>query len=225
VARWMVEHGGVRYLVITGRSGPSDAALDTIRELEQTGARVIVAQADVSRIDDVATVLNMIERDLPPLRGVIHAAGVVDDGVLVQQTWERFARVLAPKVSGSWNLHQLTAHLPLDFFVLFSSIASVMVNGGQGNYVAANAFVDALAHFRRARGLPATSINWGPWGNVGMALNVKNIDHRLAREGLQAIEAREGMDLFARILREEPVQILAVSIDWAMYVARRAGSE
>src|SRR6266571_316995 len=100
---------------------------------------------------------------MPPLRGIIHAAGVLDDGVLLEQTPERFERVLAPKVRGSWNLHLLTQEMPLDFFVLFSSAASLLGSPGQGNYAAANAFLDALAHHRRMEGRPGVSINWAGW--------------------------------------------------------------
>src|SRR5690606_30530681 len=109
------------------------------------------------------------EQTMPPLRGVIHSAGVLDDGALLQQSWSRFRTVMAPKVVGSWHLHQLTRHLPLDFFVLFSSGAAVLGSPGQSNHAAANAFMDALAHCRRAQGLPAVSINWGPWAEVGAA--------------------------------------------------------
>ena len=129
--------------------------------------RVFAAQADVSRGEEMAATLAEVRQALPPLRGVVHAAGVLDDGVLLQQTWERFARVLAPKASGSWVLHTLTREAPLDFFILFSSAVSFLGHSGQGNHAAANAFEDALAHARRARGLPGTSINWGAWGEVG----------------------------------------------------------
>ena len=125
-----------------------------------------IAQADVADAAQLARVIAHIE---PPLRGVLHAAGVVDDGMLTGLSVERFAPVMAPKVRGTWNLHVQTANSPLDFFVMFSSGAALLGSPGQANYAAANTFMDALAHRRRARGAHALSINWGSWAGVGMA--------------------------------------------------------
>src|SRR5581483_446136 len=152
VAEWLVEQGA-RSLVLVGRGAPSARAAATVERLRAAGARVTIAQADVSRAEAGEALLREIGRTLPPLRGIVHAAGVLDDGVLLRQDWDRFQKVLAPKVDGAWNLHAATAEQDLDFFVLFSSIASLFGSAGQGNYVAANAFLDALAHARRARGL------------------------------------------------------------------------
>ena len=116
---------------------------------------MIAAQADVASEADVARVLAMIAGSLPPLRGVMHGAMVLDDGVLLQLDAARFRKVTAPKMIGAWNLHLQTLETPLDFFVMFSSSMSLLGNPGQGNYAAANAFLDALAHHRRALGLPA----------------------------------------------------------------------
>jgi short-subunit dehydrogenase len=121
----------------------------------------MVAACDVSSEQELAALL--ADPRSQPLRGVVHAAGVLDDGVVAEQTWARFEKVLAPKLQGAWNLHQLTRHHALDFFVLFSSAASLLGSAGQSNYAAANAFLDSLAQMRRAQGLPALSINWGPW--------------------------------------------------------------
>ena len=120
VARWLVEHGA-RHLVLMGRSAPSVAAREILDELEKAGARVVVSAVDVVRGEQVAGALDEARRELPPLRGVVHAAGVLDDGILTQQTRERFEMVMAPKVRGAWNLHRLTPDDELDFFVLFSS--------------------------------------------------------------------------------------------------------
>ena len=162
VAGWLVGRGA-RNVVLLGRSDPGVEAGAVIAELEQGGARVLVARADVTHESELVRALKELQSELPPVCGVIHAAGMLDDGILMNQSWERFAPVLAPKVQGAWNLHRLTRDLPLDFFVLFSSAASLLGSPGQGNYAAANAFLDALAHHRRGLGLPALSINWGPW--------------------------------------------------------------
>src|SRR5262249_32324326 len=152
-----------------GRSAPSDVAQNTISALEQQGAQVAVLQADVADEQAVERILEQIAASMPPLRGIVHAAGVLDDGVLLKQSWGRFERVLAPKLLGAWNLHTQTRGLPLDFFVLFSSLASVLGSPGQGNYAAGNAFLDALAHHRQSQGLPALSVNWALWAEAGMA--------------------------------------------------------
>ncbi len=126
---------------------------------------------------------------LPPVRGIIHAAGIVDDGVLMQQTWERISRVMAPKVWGAWNLHELTLGMPLDFFVLCSSVASVLGSPGQGGYAAGNAFLYELARYRQARGLPGLSINWGAWSETGMAARVEAEFRRRVLECIRSMAA------------------------------------
>jgi acyl carrier protein/NAD(P)-dependent dehydrogenase (short-subunit alcohol dehydrogenase family) len=189
-----------------------------LTELEQAGAQVVVAQADVSQEEQVARVLADIDRSMPPLRGIIHAAGIVDDGVLLQQTWARFTRVMAPKVAGAWNLHTLTQNMPLDFFVLFSSTASLIGPPGQGNYAAANAFLDALSHHRQALGLPALSINWGPWGQVGMVTALSSRDRRrLIDQGMSFIPPAQGVQVMAQLLNRASPQVAVLPIDWARY--------
>ncbi|MDQ2906938.1 MAG: SDR family oxidoreductase [Chloroflexota bacterium] len=169
IAEWMAQQG-VRHIALIGRN--ADPGSDRVRALEQTGIQVLAIQADVSQSADVVRVLNKIEATMPPLRGIIHSAGVLDDGLLLQQDWARFERVLAPKVEGAWNLHSLTQTHSVDFFVCFSSTASLFGSPGQGSYAAANAFLDALAHYRQAHGLPSLTINWGLWDTVGMAATV-----------------------------------------------------
>ncbi|HUL78059.1 MAG TPA: SDR family NAD(P)-dependent oxidoreductase, partial [Vicinamibacteria bacterium] len=212
VARFMVEHGA-RHVVLMGRRAPSENALAVIRELEGRGARVVVAQADVSSEEGVRGVLTQIAGSLPPLRGVIHAAGVLDDGVLLQQNWSRFAKVMAPKVEGGWNLHRLTEGAPLDFFVLFSSGAALLGSPGQGNHAAANAFLDALAHHRRSRGLPAVSINWGVWSEVGAAAE-RGVEDRVAGHGMEAFSPRDGLRILGRLIGDAPPQVGVLAIDW-----------
>ena len=127
-----------------------------------------IGQGDVSRQEDVRNVLAKLSESMPPLRGLFHAAMVLDDAPIQSLNGERLAKVMAPKVEGAWNLHLLTRELPLDYFVLFSSMASQMGNPGQANYAAANAFLDSLAHYRRARELPALTVNWGALADVGL---------------------------------------------------------
>ncbi|MBI2838245.1 MAG: type I polyketide synthase [Acidobacteria bacterium] len=205
VARWMVDQG-VRSLALVGRSAPSDAANEIVNDLEHAGAHVRVFRADVSRADHVANLLSEIDQAMPPLRGIIHAAGILDDGILLQMTAERFQAVMAPKVDGAWNLHSLTRDKFLDFFVLFSSAAALIGSPGQGNYAAANAFLDALAHHRHAVGRPALSINWGPWSGVGLAARPGRAG-RLALRGIASITPAQGVETLARLLRQRVAQI------------------
>jgi NADPH:quinone reductase-like Zn-dependent oxidoreductase/acyl carrier protein len=217
-ARWLVEQGA-RHLILIGRRGPSENAQMVIAELITGGAQVIVAQADVSQLDQLAAIMADIDPAVP-LRGIIHTAGVNDDGVLTQQTWERFVTVAAPKSVGAWNLHTLTQERgeTLDFFLLYSSISSVLGSVGQGNYAAANAYLDALAHLRQAQGLPALSINWGPWSDVGMfaSLSAHDQQRRLA-QGMQTISAGHGAQVLSRLLSADAAQLMALSIDWRKY--------
>jgi NAD(P)-dependent dehydrogenase (short-subunit alcohol dehydrogenase family)/aryl carrier-like protein len=214
VAQWMVEHGA-RHLVLMGRSGVSSSEAErTLEAMRQAGARVVVAQADVVEEQQVAEVLADIDQSMPPLRGLIHAAMVLDDGFLSQLNRERFKRVMAPKVIGAWNLHTQTLSAPLDFFVLFSSVTSLVGNPGQGNYVAANAFLDALAHYRRARNLPALAINWGAIGEVGYLARHGEVGEHLGRQGLTAFTTREATAVLGQLLQQNPVQMGAININW-----------
>ena len=164
-----------------------------------------------------------IERTLPPLGGIVHAAGVLDDGVLLEQNWQRFERVLAPKVGGAWNLHVQSQHLGLDWFVLFSSAASVLGSAGQANYAAANAFLDALAHERRRVGLPAISINWGPWSDVGMAARLgQRGERQWHARGVQLFTSEQAMHLFEEVLRRNPDQVGVFDVHWPTYMAPQA---
>jgi len=178
---------------------------------------VTLAALDISSADDVARLFNKTLAELPPLAGVVHAAGVLDDGMVRQQTAERFAKVMAPKVRGAWNLHMHTKDLALDFFVLYSSAASLIGSPGQSNYAAGNAFLDALAHHRQAMGLPALSINWGAWDEEGMAAN-SLVRGRMASHGVSAIDPREGAELFTRLLGVNVAQIGVIPVDWTKFL-------
>ena len=221
-ARWLVERGA-RHLALMGRRGADEAAAATIAELEQTGARVLAISGDVSRAGDVAAALDRIAAELPPLRGIIHSAGVLDDGAITQQSWPRFQRVLAPKVDGAWNLHTLTAGLQLDFFVLYSSAAAMFGSPGQTNHAAANSFLDALAHRRRSEGLPALSINWGAWGEVGAAVTTGAVD-RIGNQGVGEIAPSQGLALLGRMLESAPPQVGVAPINWPVFLRRFSGA-
>lgn len=215
-ARWLVENGA-RELVLTSRSEPSAAAKEVITEFEESGAKVLAVAADVSNPDDVERLFSKIDAEMSPLGGIVHAAGVLDDGVLTQQTWDRFETVMKPKVAGAWNLHLATKDRPLDFFVLFSSIASVLGSPGQGNYAAANAFLDALARRRAAGQLPALSVNWGPWAGGGMAGRAADAA-RFESRGLGLIGEDQGFSALERLLRRGARSAMVAPVDWPTFL-------
>jgi acyl transferase domain-containing protein/acyl carrier protein len=211
VARWMVERGA-RQLILLGRSEPNAEARAAVESLTSLGARVVTARADVADGQQLARALAEAREELSPLRGVVHAAGLLADGILLQQDAERFRKVLAPKVSGGWNLHVATQAEPLDFFVLFSSVAALLGSPGQGNYSAANSFLDSLAHHRRGLGLPATSVNWGPWSEIGLAVRPDR-GGRLAERGLGSFTPAEAVATLEKFLVERPAQAAVMRLD------------
>ena len=221
IARWMTEKGA-RHLVLVGRSVPSASTAAAITQLEKSGAQIVVLRSDVTREEEMQAVFTRIRDTLPPLKGIVHAAGIIDDGLLTQLEWDRFARVLAPKIAGAWILHRLSEGQSLDFFVLFSSAASVLGNTGQGSYAAANAFLDSLAHYRRSRGLPALSVNWGAWGGVGMAARTFGADLRAFDEkGVGLIAPQDGLRILEKLLSSSlrttdhaPAQITVLPVRW-----------
>jgi acyl transferase domain-containing protein/acyl carrier protein len=224
VARWLHDEGA-RHIVLMGRRDPSSAASETIRSLETNGSRILVMRGDVTCEADVARILDEVKATLPPLRGIVHAAGVLDDGVLVQQDWSRFVGVMAPKATGAWILHRLTEGQPLELFVMFSSASALLGSPGQGNYVAANSFLDALAHRRRARGLAALSIGWGPWTAAGMAATRDPIRARPpVMRGVKWITPDHGRALLARAVREDVAHLGVLSMNWVALAAAAPGA-
>ncbi len=215
IAQWLVDQGA-NQIVLTSRRSPSEAVQPVLDQLQHQGAEVRVIPGDVANPGDVKTILTAIEQSMPPLRGIIHTAGVLDDGVLVRQSWDRFEKVMAPKIAGSWNLHQLTAHLSLDFFVCFSSISSFLGSPGQSNYAAANAFMDGLAHYRQQHHQSGLSLNWGPWGQVGMAARLGSQDQaRVSSKGFSEIQPQLGLQVLHDLLDSKHPQLAVVAVNWS----------
>jgi NADPH:quinone reductase-like Zn-dependent oxidoreductase/SAM-dependent methyltransferase/acyl carrier protein len=214
-AQWMFERGA-RHLVLMGRRAPSEAAVAAICSMEEQGAQITIARGDVADRANLAELFASFGRSLPPLRGIVHSAGTLDDGVLAQQTWERFEKVMAPKVDGAWHLHTLSQDQPLDFFVLFSSAVSMLGSAGQGSHVAACTFEDALAHYRRNIGLPALSINWGPWAETGAATQ-GTVSERLQMKGFLLIDPQQGLRILEHLILHDRVQVGVMSVDWRQY--------
>ncbi|MBV9708320.1 MAG: SDR family NAD(P)-dependent oxidoreductase, partial [Chloroflexi bacterium] len=216
LADWMVEHGA-HHLVLVGRSMPSEAATYRIAVLQQRGANVITLQADITSEEDIASILHHIEQAMPPLRGIMHAAAILDDGTLLQLDQSRMLAVMAPKVLGAWHLHRQTRTLSLDFFVCFSSVAGLLGSPGQGNYCAANTFLDTFMHERRAQGLPALSINWGVWAQVGLAAAQANRGKRIAFRGLKSFSPKEGFQALEILLTQQQPQLAFMPFDFQQW--------
>ncbi len=205
VAEWLSQQGA-KHLVLAGRR--------VSQNIEIPNTTVETVAIDVSQKPDVDALMKKFGADWPELKGIIHAAGVLDDGILPSQDWSRFEKVFAPKVEGSWNLHEASLTKPLDFFVLFSSIASTIGSPGQINYASANAYMDALATFRHDQGLPALTINWGPWAEVGLAAS---FTQRYRASGFIAFKPDEGIKAFELALTETSIpQISIANVNWKL---------
>lgn len=216
MARHLASEHGASHLLLASRRGPEAAGAPALQtELESLGAEVTIAACDVSRRDALETLLNSIPEE-HPLNGVVHTAGVLDDGVIGSLTPDRLDRVLAPKLDAAWHLHTLTRHMDLSTFVLFSSAAGVLGGPGQGNYAAANAFLDALAAHRRALGLPGISLAWGLWeqtSGIGGGLSEADLS-RMTRSGVGALPSEEGLALFDAALDAEEALMLPAPLDF-----------
>nr|WP_233478204.1 type I polyketide synthase [Streptomyces mobaraensis] len=217
LARHLAASHGVRHLLLLSRRGPAAEGVgELIAELAESGATADVVACDAADPDELAAVLARIPADRP-LSGVVHAAGVLDDATLASLTPERFESVLRPKVDAALTLHRLTADAGLSAFVLFSSAAGTLGAAGQGNYAAANAFLDALALHRRAQGLPGLSLAWGLWeAGSGMGDRLSEADlRRMARSGVRALSPDEGLALFDAALSAGPAAVLPMALDTA----------
>ncbi|KJS52254.1 hypothetical protein VM98_32635, partial [Streptomyces rubellomurinus subsp. indigoferus] len=205
------------------RGPAAEGVAELVAELAELGAEARVAACDVTDRDQLAELLAALEH---PLTAVVHAAGVLDDGVVESLTAEQVARVMRPKVDAAWNLHELTAGTELAAFVLFSSAAAQLGNPGQANYAAANAALDALAATRRTAGLPATSLAWGLWADAtGMTGELDEADlARMERTGIGALPAELGLELFDESLRLDAALLVPIQLDLAaLRTQARAG--
>ena len=225
VATYLAERGA-RHIALLGRSAipprdcwalpdddPHRPVVDTIRELEGLGANVTTASVDITDAEQVKSWLDQHIRDGGrPVRGIVHAAGSVDDQLLVNMSEDDFAKVMAPKVIGTRALHNCFGGHDLEFFVMFGSAGSVIASPGQGNYASANAFLDAFAHYRQAQGLPALTIGWGPW-SVGMVEELK-LEKLYAQRGIELITPAAGAKILDRLINQKVANVVAISADW-----------
>ncbi|MGW2794674.1 type I polyketide synthase, partial [Streptomyces sp. NPDC001251] len=214
IARHLVTGHGVRHLVLAGRRGPAAPGATALRdELAALGARVTVTACDAGDRAALSDVIAAVPA-AHPLTAVVHAAGVVDDGLVTSLSADRVAGVLRPKSDAAWHLHELTRDLDLKGFVLFSSTTGYFDNGGQASYAAANVFLDALALHRRAQGLPATSLTWHLWAGPGMAAALgDDVVERQRRLGIPAMDPGEGLALFDAALTADEALLAPLALD------------
>jgi acyl transferase domain-containing protein/NAD(P)-dependent dehydrogenase (short-subunit alcohol dehydrogenase family)/acyl carrier protein len=237
-AYWMARGGARRLLLLSRTELPQRAAWNdlaaddpirarvaAVRALEMMGVSVHTAAIDVGDEAQLGEFLRQYEADgLPPIRGIIHSAGLIQDQLLMRMDAATFAATLRPKLYATRLLYRLTAHLPLDFFVMFSSVSSVMGQFGQSNYAAGNAFMDAFAHFLRSLGRPALAINWGPWAEVGI-LARKGEAAPGSFPGVQAISPGQGLATLGYLLDQDTAQAIVLDADWPKVVASALVSE
>lgn len=218
-ANWLADRGARHVTLVSRRAVTADVE-GALAPLVSDGITIAIRRVDVADREQVSALFAEFGAALPPLGGIIHAAGVFDDGTVKELTAGRVAGVLSPKVAGAWHLHDLSRHLPLDCFISYSSAASLLGSAGQASYVAANAFLDALAAARHAEGLPAVSINWGGWSSIGYSARV-GADRMLASRGIGSLTPEQAADGLDRAVTSGRAQIGVVPIDWRAFFESR----
>jgi myxalamid-type polyketide synthase MxaE and MxaD len=220
VARWLIDKGA-RTIVLAGRSKPTGHATDAITDLGRTDATIVPVIADVGDERHLRSALIPLLETAPPLRGVVHCAGVLEDGLLPDLDADRMQRALHAKAVGAWHLHELTSGVPLDFFVLFSSVASLVGSPGQAAHAAASACLNGLAAYRRAQGLSALSIDWCAWSEVGSAVGKRSAESA-ARAGMPPIRPNLGLQLLDWLIAADLPHAAVMSVDWSRWFRRFA---
>ena len=213
-ARWMIEKGA-RHLVLCSRSGAKAINPENLASLQSNLVDIKIKDCDVTDAEKLHILLEECRSEYP-VRGIFHIAGTLDDTTLLRLTPESFNYVLAPKVKGTWLLHKLTLNDPLDFFVCYTSAVSLIGSAGQANAAAANAFEDAFIYYRQANNLPGTVINWGPWSEIGAAVD-RNVLERLASKGYAAIKPNLALNTLEKILFNQIIRAGVITIDWQRF--------
>jgi acyl transferase domain-containing protein/acyl carrier protein len=214
VAKWMAQEGA-KNLILLSRSGvTSEEAKLAINVMQNAGCNIHSAQVDVTDLQQINNVITEAAKNMPPLKGVVHGAAVLDDSFIVDMSREKLDKVVKPKLYGAVNLHQATIDIPLDFFIMFSSISSLIGNPGQANYVLGNSYLDAFAHYRHALGLPATTINWGVLAEAGMVARDKGVAKMLKSAGITGFSNKQAFKALRYTLEHKPVQIGLFQVEW-----------
>ena len=209
ITRWLLKNGG-KHIFWIGTRGDSSTMAKDIQALEEEGAVIKVLKADITDFKTIKEHFEVIQQSNFPLKGVFHIAGRLDDSILLKQDKVKFEKAMKPKIAGVWNLHLLTEQVALDYFVSFSSVASMIGSPAQANYAAANAFLDAMSHYRQGLGLPSQSISWGPWEGAGMASSIK---HQINKSGLMKIKPEEAFAVLEYLLPTGKAHIGYIPMD------------
>lgn len=224
IADWLVKCGA-RHLVLVSRQGPArPEAQDALTRFRAAGVTVLAEAVDVANPADLDRLFSSFNDALPPIRGIFHAAMVLDDAVISSLTPERLAGVTRPKVAGAWLLHQRSLTMELDYFVLFSSVSALVGSSGQANYVAANAFLVSLAHYRRGLGLPALAVDWGRIADAGHVERSHDVAERLNRLGLLGMPVAAATEALERVLSVDAAHLALIRIDWATWSRSLSGT-
>ncbi|MBK9331724.1 MAG: SDR family NAD(P)-dependent oxidoreductase [Ignavibacteria bacterium] len=217
-AKWLSEKGAAHLALISRRDNYENAE-NILSEIGSNGTEVNIYKGDVSVKKDLEKIFKEINSGKYPVKGIIHSAGLLDDGILLNQTAGKFKKVFSPKVTGAWNLHELTKECELDFFIMYSSVASLFGSAGQANHSAANAFLDSLSFYRKSRGLPALSINWGVWSEIGSAAD-KGADKIEKIPGLGLIDPKRGIRALDSIFSSGRSQVGIFPMDWNKFTGK-----
>ncbi|NEQ43506.1 MAG: SDR family NAD(P)-dependent oxidoreductase [Leptolyngbya sp. SIOISBB] len=221
---------GARHLALLSRRGPTqlsdgsaaaEKANTVLQQLAQQGVQIEILQTDVASQTELSQAIEEIRASMPPLRGIFHAAGALEDGLLLGQNWARFQKGLAAKVQGTWNLHRLTLDAELDSFVMFSSVTSLLGPAARGPYAAGNLFLDRMADYRNQLGLPSLTVNWGAWANTGMAKEIRSQRANLQR--LQMLTPAAGLDCLEHLMTRDVSQVGIFPLDWQEFQKRFSG--
>jgi len=202
----------------------ADDFLATVAAWQAQGIRVALEKADISSETEVTAAVQRIKQNNRPVKGVVLAAGALEDRMIKDQTWESFARLFQSRVRGTYNLHRALQAEKLDFFILTSSISSMAGNIGQANYAAANYFMDIFAQYRRSLGLPATSVNWGPWAGAGVAAGSTEAIKNIKLKGIKSLSPEDGRKMIEWVFSQDPSSIVIVDADWEVY-SEKTGQE
>lgn len=213
LAKWLLDQGA-RHVLLCGRHPADSLAEAELARLHRPGAKLQYRQADIADAGQAAALFAHIDAEWPPLAGIVHSAGVLHDGLLLQQSPAALAEVFAPKIAGAWHLHRCCENRPLDFLVFFGSAATLVGSRGQAGYAMANSFMDALAQARRTSGLPALCLDWGAWDEVGMGARLAEpLRRRWTQRGFGHIQPQRGLELFGSLLGGQAAQLAVLAID------------
>lgn len=209
---------GAKYLALVGRREPNEKAMQRLTEWRNKGINVLSYQADICNERDTENLMSEIRNSMPQIKGIIHAAGTLDDKMIMDQSWETFKNVLIPKTVGTYNIHNSLKNDELDFFIMLSSITSIVGNLGQSNYSAANYFLNAFSHYRELNNLSGSTVCWGPWSGGGMAEDNINAAKNMEKLGIKNITIENGIKLIDKLFNENYTEILVADVDWNVFI-------